>query len=155
MVEAPRRGRSTCIDRAAVSQAESKGHLEVIDRLECLQLLDGQGVGRIAGSVEGHPVVLPINYVVFGEAVLVRARRGGALDRITCNTVVAFEIDGTDSIYHEGWSVLVVGRSAHVTDPAELARLRGLRLLPWAGEGRDLFIRIFLDEVTGRRIVHS
>jgi len=137
-----------------MSQAESKGHLEVIDRIECLQLLDGQGVGRIAGAVEGHPVILPINYVVFGDAVLVRARRGGALDRITGNTEVAFEIDGTDSIYHEGWSVLVVGRSAHVTDPAELDRLRGLRLLPWAGEGRDLFIRIFLDEVTGRRIVH-
>lgn len=138
-----------------MSEAESEAHLEVIDRVECLQLLDGQGVGRIAGTVEGHPVILPINYVVFGDAVLLRARRGGVVDRITGDMVVAFEIDGTDSIYHEGWSVLVVGRSAHVTEPAELDRLKGLRLLPWAGEGRDLFIRIFLDSVTGRRIHHS
>jgi len=155
MVETPRRARSTCTDRADVSQAESKAHLEVIDRVECLQLLDGQGVGRIAGTVEGYPVILPINYVVFGDAVLVRARRGGALGRITDNTMVAFEIDGTDGVYHEGWSVLVVGRPDQVTDPAELDRLKGLRLLPWAGEGRDLFIRIFLDDVTGRRIHHS
>jgi nitroimidazol reductase NimA-like FMN-containing flavoprotein (pyridoxamine 5'-phosphate oxidase superfamily) len=143
------------MDRAAVSQAESNAHLEVMDRVECRQLLDGQGVGRIAGTVDGRPVILPINYVVFGDAVLVRARRGGALDRITRNIVVAFEIDGSDRVYHEGWSVLVVGRSAHVTDPAELERLQGLRLLPWAGEGRDLFIRIFLDDVTGRRIHHT
>ncbi len=99
-------------------------------------------------------MILPVNYAVVGDAVLVRARRGGDLDRITCNTVVAVEIDGTDSIYHEGWSVLVVGRSAHVTDPGELDRLKGLRLLPWAGEGRDLFIRIALDDVSGRRIHH-
>ena len=143
------------MDRADAGQAESKTHLEVIDRIECLQLLDGQGVGRIAGTVQGHPVILPINYVVFGDAVLVRARRGGALERITGNIMVAFEIDGTDGVYHEGWSVLVVGRPAQVTDPAELERLKSLRLLPWAGEGRDLFIRVFLDDVTGRRIHHS
>ncbi|MBF6556492.1 MAG: pyridoxamine 5'-phosphate oxidase family protein [Acidimicrobiales bacterium] len=137
-----------------MSRSGSNGHLEVLDRTECVQFLAGQGVGRVAGTVEGRPVILPVNYAVVGDAVLVRARRGGDLDRITCDTVVAFEVDGSDSIYHEGWSVLVVGRSAHVTDPAELDALRSLRLLSWAGEGRDLFIRIVLDDVTGRRIHH-
>jgi nitroimidazol reductase NimA-like FMN-containing flavoprotein (pyridoxamine 5'-phosphate oxidase superfamily) len=142
------------MDRGEVSRSGSDGHLQVLDRIECVQLLRGQGVGRVAGTVEGRPVILPVNYAVVGDAVLVRARRGGDLDRITCNTVVAVEVDGTDSTYHEGWSVLVVGRSAHVTDPAELDRLKSLRLLPWAGEGRDLFIRIVLGDVTGRRIHH-
>jgi uncharacterized protein len=140
--------------RGHVSQPKSDGHLEVLDRVECLQLLDGQAVGRVAGTVEGRPVILPVNYVVTGDSVLVRARRGGDVDRLTCNIEVAFEVDGTDSIYHEGWSVLVVGRSAHVTGPDELDRLKGLRLLPWASEGRDLFIRIAFDHVTGRRIHH-
>jgi uncharacterized protein len=143
------------MDRGRVSRSGSDVHLEVLGRIECVQLLRGQGVGRVAGTVEGRPVILPVNYAVVGGAVLVRARRGGDLNRITGNTVVAFEIDGTDSIYHEGWSVLVVGRSAHVTDPAELDGLKRLRLLPWAGEGRDLYIRIALDDVSGRRIHHS
>lgn len=137
-----------------MSQPESHEHLEILDRVECLQLLEGRGMGRIGAVVRGHPVIFPVNYVVFNDAILFCAKRGGDLDRATLNVTTAFEIDGTDNIYHEGWSVLVIGRCIHLTEPVELDQLQAVILSPWAGEGRDLFVRISLDEVSGRRILH-
>jgi len=99
-------------------------------------------------------VIFPINYVVCDDAILCRARRGGDLDRSTGNGMAAFEIDGADLVYHEGWSVLVIGQCVHLTNLSELDLLKYLRLLPWVGEERELFIRIALDEVSGRRIHH-
>lgn len=141
-------------DNGVMSEPESNEHLAVLDRVESMRLLEGRGVGRIGGVVRGSPIIFPINYAVFDNAILIRTRRGGDLDSATCNVVVAFEIDGSDNVYHEGWSVLVIGRCVHVTDPAELEQLQALHLLPWAGRGRDLFVRISLDEVSGRRIHH-
>ncbi len=99
-------------------------------------------------------MIFPINYVMLDSAILFRARRGGDLEQATGDVDVAFEIDGADKVYHEGWSVLVTGRSVHVRDPAELEQLRIVRLLSWAGEDRDLFVRIVLDQVSGRRVQH-
>jgi hypothetical protein len=67
---------------------------------------------------------------------------------------VAFEIDGVDNIYHEGWSVLTIGRCIHVTDPVELDQIQDSRLSSWAARGRDLLVRISMDEISGRRIRH-
>lgn len=128
--------------------------LLVLERAECLRLLEGQGVGRVGCRVHGRPLIFPVNYVVLNNAVLFHARRGSDLDHGTGDVDVAFEIDGADHVYHEGWSVLVAGLSVHVTDSAEVEQLRLVSLLPWAGEDRDLFVRIVLDQISGRRVHH-
>jgi hypothetical protein len=46
----------------------------------------------------------------------------------------------------------VRGEITEVTDPAELARLRGLPLRPWAPGARDHYVRILPAVLTGRRI---
>ena len=99
-------------------------------------------------------MVYPVNYAVHDGAILFRTRRGGDLDASTLNRWVAFEIDEADNLYHEGWSVLVVGRGSHVTESSELASLTSVRLMPWADEDRCLVVRIPLHEVTGRHIHH-
>jgi uncharacterized protein len=65
---------------------------------------------------------------------------------------VAFEVDGTDAATRTGWSVVVRGEAVEVTDPAELARLRGLPLYPWAPGAKSRYVRILPALVTGRRI---
>ena len=137
-----------------MSEFETVEYLEVLDPAECLQLLAGRGVGRIGGIVRGRPLILPINFAVLDEGIVFRTRRGGDIDQFMRSAAVAFEVDESDTIYHEGWSVVVVGRCAEVSDPAELHRVRRLRLLPWAGGSRDLFLHISIDEICGRRIVH-
>jgi nitroimidazol reductase NimA-like FMN-containing flavoprotein (pyridoxamine 5'-phosphate oxidase superfamily) len=137
-----------------MSQHELNEPVEDLDQSECLRLLEGSGMGRIGVIVRGHPVIFPVNYAVFDDGIWFCARRGGDLDRATVSVTAAFEIDAADNIYHEGWSVLVIGRCVHMTDPAELTHVQGAKLLPWAGGGRDLFIRISIDKVSGRRIRH-
>lgn len=129
-------------------------HLEPIGREECLRLLDAHGVGRISASVRSRPVIYPVNYAMADDSIIFLTRPGGDLDGATEGAVVAFEIDSANFAYHEGWSVLVVGRSAHVSDPSALERARGLSLMAWAGEERTVMVRIVLDQVSGRRISH-
>ena len=136
-------------------QTESVEYLEDLDRDECVRLLEGRGVGRIGTTVRARPVIFPVNYVVHDNDVLFRTRRGSDLEVATRDAVAAFEIDGMDDFYHEGWSVLVVGRCSHVSDPAELDQLQTVRLSPWAGERRDRYVRISMEMVSGRRIRHG
>ncbi|GAA3148546.1 hypothetical protein GCM10017687_77250 [Streptomyces echinatus] len=63
--------------------------------------------------------------------------------------VVAYEADAIDPETHLGWSVVVTGYARLVTDPAELARLRGL-LVPWMRQPEmDQAVRIRPELVTG------
>jgi hypothetical protein len=129
-------------------------HIEEIEREECLRLLKMHGVGRVGASVRCRPIIYPVNYTLADDSILFLTRPGGDLDRATEGTIVAFEIDSADFTYHEGWSVLVIGRSAHVSDPSALKRARGLSLMPWAGAERMSMVRIVLDQISGRRISH-
>ena len=72
----------------------------------------------------------------------------------TLDSYAALEIDSADFVYHEGWSVLVQGRSTHVVDPAEVLTLAQVGVVPWIDDGRDSFVRISVDEVRGERISH-
>ena len=112
-------------------------------------------MGRIGAIVCGRPVVYPVNYAIHDGAIVFRTRRGGELDSATNGEVAAFEIDGVDHLYHEGWSVLVVGRCCPVNDVAELEGLRDVRLSPWADEKRDRFVRIPFDSISGRHVSHQ
>jgi nitroimidazol reductase NimA-like FMN-containing flavoprotein (pyridoxamine 5'-phosphate oxidase superfamily) len=116
--------------------------------------LKAHSVGRIGATLRGRPIVYPVNYVVHGGAVVIRTRAGGDIDLATNDAWTALEIDEADGVYHEGWSVLVVGRATHVSDPAELARLELVPFAPWVDENRHSVVRIPLDEVSGRRLRH-
>jgi nitroimidazol reductase NimA-like FMN-containing flavoprotein (pyridoxamine 5'-phosphate oxidase superfamily) len=134
-----------------VNRLEVRTQLAVLDRVECDSLLARHHIGRLAIVVGGQPLVFPVNYVMCDGAIVFRTARGtklfGAIDH-----PVAFEIDGTDARYHEGWSVLAVGRAEDVTDPAELARLERAPLAAWSEAPKDHYVRIRPRAVTGRRI---
>jgi nitroimidazol reductase NimA-like FMN-containing flavoprotein (pyridoxamine 5'-phosphate oxidase superfamily) len=84
--------------------------------------------------------------------VVFRTDEGTKQDAAARGTRVAFEIDGTDEAARTGWSVVVRGEAVEVTDPAELARLRKLRLSPWAPGAKSRYVRILPAKLTGRRI---
>jgi hypothetical protein len=129
-------------------------HLEALGRDECILRLKVHGVGRVGVGLRGRPIVYPVNYAIHEGAVVIRTRVGGDIDLATNDAWAALEIDGTDSLSHEGWSVLVVGRATHMSDPDELALLKLVRLSPWADENRYRVVRIPLDDVSGRRLHH-
>lgn len=129
-------------------------HLEELSRGECILRLEAGGVGRVAAVLDSRPYISPVNYVVHEGAIIFRTRNGSRLHMATLDSYAALEIDSADFMYHEGWSVLVQGRSSHVVDPDEVITLAQVCVTPWVDDARDSFVRIRFDEVRGERISH-
>lgn len=127
------------------------GPLEVLSVAECLAMLARLRLGRLAVVADGRPLILPVNYCLDGHDVVLLTDAGTKLDAAR-DAPVAFEIDGTDGLYHLGWSVLVTGTAEEVTDPAERDRLAHLPLVPWCEGAKDHWLRIRPTAITGRRI---
>ena len=123
-----------------------------LTKSECFELLAREHLGRIAAVDDLGPVVFPVNFVFDRHMVVLRTDEGTKLDAAIRGSPVAFEIDGTDTAAHTGWSVVVRGEAVEVTDPAELARLRKLPLHPWAPGAKAHYVRILPATLTGRRI---
>jgi uncharacterized protein len=123
-----------------------------LTKSECFELLSGARLGRVAVVDDQGPIVFPVNFVLDRHMVVFRTDEGTKLDAAARGSRVAFEIDGTDTATRTGWSVLVRGEATEVTDPAELPRLRKLRLSPWAPGPKTHYVRILPAKLTGRRI---
>ena len=123
-----------------------------LTKSECFELLARERVGRVAVVDDRGPVVFPVNFVLDRHMVVLRTGAGTKLDAAIRGSRVAFEIDGTDEAARTGWSVLIRGEATEVTDPAELARLRKLRVSPWAPGAKTHYVRILPAKLTGRRI---
>jgi uncharacterized protein len=98
-------------------------------------------------------VIFPVNFALDRHMVVFRTDEGTKLDAAARGSRVAFEIDGTGTGVHTGWSVLVRGEAIEVTGPEELARLRRLPLAPWAPGAKAHYVRILPAKLTGRRIL--
>jgi len=133
---------------------EDRTGLEVIFRDECMPLLEDRAVGRLGFTLGGQPIILPVNYVVDGEAIVFRTADGTKFDALQ-NSRVAFEVDGIDSERRTGWSVLVQGRAYEITDRAERERVAGRGLQPWSTTDKPHWMRIVPTSVTGRRIANA
>lgn len=127
-----------------------------LDRQECLRLLAGTAIGRIAVTVPGwpEPLLRPVNYVFdeSSQSVLIRSGSGSKLHALLRSARAVFEIDGTDSGARAGWSVIVHGATEEVTNSSEVRRLDTLGHHSWAPGEQGHWIRIRAYTVTGRRI---
>lgn len=120
---------------------------------ECLELLHGGVIGRVALSTPMGPRIVPINYAMYEDAIVFRTTPYSELGTYGWNTDLAFEIDHVDYEKHQGWSVVAIGRASLVEDPDELHDIRThMDPTPWAGGRRHLYIRLVWRDLTGRRI---
>lgn len=126
--------------------------LEVLSREQALALLASVPVARVGLSMNALPAVLPVNFVLDGDEIIIRTAEGSKLDAALGHAVVALEADEFDPIGHVGWSVLVRGTSRVLAMPGEIEHARSLSLRPWANEDSDRFVAISTDLVSGRRI---
>lgn len=53
-----------------MNQARPTTELEVLTEEECIRLLQSNSVGRIAFTVDGQPLILPVNYAADQRAVV-------------------------------------------------------------------------------------
>jgi uncharacterized protein len=125
---------------------------ERLTEAECRALLAGGHLGRLALVDADGPVIFPVNYVFERDWVVFRTDPGTKLDAAAELPPVAFEVDAVDEGTRTGWSVLVRGTLAEVTDPDDLERLRALPLSPWAPGAKARYVRVEPASVSGRRI---
>ena len=116
-------------------------------------LLKAKRVGRIVWCGADSPQALPVNYVVDNDHILFRTSPYSVISKLASGQRVAFEVDDLDEFLEVGWSVLVAGTSHGVDDPGDIPKSLDDRPAPWAPGGRNLYIRIQAQTVTGRRVV--
>jgi hypothetical protein len=126
------------------------GGLGVLDTSSCWELLGERSVGRLAYVARaGVPDLVPVNYTVAGQTLLLRSGAGPKLQAAQRGDMAAFEVDDLDEDVHGGWSVVVVGR-LEVVAPAAVAA--GAAPDPWANGPRSHLVRLVPQRVTGRRL---
>ncbi|WP_396448761.1 pyridoxamine 5'-phosphate oxidase family protein [Actinomadura sp.] len=129
--------------------------LEELDRAECMRLIAGGVVGRVAFDDGEGPTVIPVNYAVDGDSVIFRTSATGRMTRSLLTSVpggevrAAFQADRFDESARTGWSVLLRG-GAHRLSAAERAAVP--RVEPWPGDERGEWFRLSALEVSGRRL---
>jgi nitroimidazol reductase NimA-like FMN-containing flavoprotein (pyridoxamine 5'-phosphate oxidase superfamily) len=122
-------------------------------RAECLELLASHRVGRVAYCDDLGPVVLPVNYVIDRDTVLIQLSPHSTVAQNLRSARASFEIDEFDDYNQSGWSVLVRGDAAHV-ESADLPDDDG-RPVAWAEGQRTFHVRITPHDISGRRLLSA
>lgn len=120
-----------------------------ISDAECLELLKGEEVGRLAVVVEGRPQIFPVNYALDASGSVILRTAIGTKLAAAVNHHVAFEVDRFDPEMHTGWSVVVHG-VAHQTTAVAVAAGQA-PLGSWLAD-RPHLVRIAHRSVSGRRL---
>ena len=124
-----------------------------LSREDCTRLLRAGVAGRVAIGTPTGPHIVPVNYAVNGESILIRTTAYSLLGTYGRGAQLCFEVDQFDYELERGWSVVVRGRASFVSDQDELAELaRSWEPRPWAEGQRNLIVRIPWTEVTGRQL---
>ena len=124
-----------------------------LTRAEAVELLQLHAfVGRIGFVVDGRPLIIPVNYLADDDSVIFCTAPGTKLSAIGGGAPVVFEVDDSRALYHAGWSVLVKGTAHEITDESQLDALRRGPLRSWATSSTEHWVRVTIEEVTGRRI---
>jgi hypothetical protein len=127
------------------------GGTEIISDEDCLELLRGEVIGRVAVVVNGHVEIFPVNYTMDGDCVVFRSNDGSKLHGIKTGDA-AFEVDRIDPKAHAGWSVVVHGEGEDFPE-ADDPDAPGSPP-PWTGR-KDFLVRIRPRSITGRRVLPS
>ncbi|HET7194262.1 MAG TPA: pyridoxamine 5'-phosphate oxidase family protein [Nocardioides sp.] len=124
-----------------------------LSRAECETLLRAGVAGRVALAAPDGPHIVPINYSVVDDTIVMRTSPYSLLGTYGRSAMLAFEVDQFDYEHQRGWSVVGRGRSEVVQDEEELEHIRAVwSPRPWASGVRRLVIRLPLHELTGRRL---
>ena len=123
--------------------------ITVVSEEEAWTLLGTAPVGRLATVIDRQPDIFPVNFVVDGHSVVFRTAEGSKLLQVIVNSGVAFEVDSWQE--GTGWSVVVKGEAAEVTNGAELDQIEKLHLSPWVPTVKNHVIRITATEISARR----
>ena len=120
---------------------------------QCRELLSAGLVGRVAMCTPVGPHIVPVNYAVVEDSVVIRTTPYSVLGSHARGAMLAIEIDEFDYERQRGWSVVAHGRAEAITAADEVQHIRRTwEPNAWAGGPRNLFLRVRWIELSGRRL---
>ena len=125
---------------------------EVLSRNECLRLLaiKAGGIGRVGLTVQGQVAIVPVNYQIMNQDVIILVGVGDIFDAAKRETIVGFEVDDVSADDGLAWSVLVQGL-ATVASEAQVRASTAVSVAPLIPEAGSSFVRIRTGVLSGRR----
>jgi uncharacterized protein len=132
---------------------EDAGAVEELARDECLARLATERLGRLGVVVDGVPLVLPMQFALDGETVVLQTNQGSKVFHVPLSSV-SFEVDHVDWVAGMGWSVLVQGYGSDITLALDerSEELRSLTVHTWAPPPADRWLKIVPRTITGRLV---
>lgn len=125
----------------------------ILSESECRALLADCQTGRVAVIAPDGPHIIPINYALVDEHIVLRTARATVLGANAPERPVAFEVERTDDATRSGWSVMARGPAVAIYDQRELEHIRRVwEPEPWADGTRNYYLRILCRSLTGRMI---
>ncbi len=127
--------------------------VEELGRDECLTRMATQRLGRLGVVVDGVPLVLPMQFAMEGETVVLQTNQGAKTLNAPLHSVT-FEVDHVDWDKGVGWSVLLQGYGADISSALDQRSeaLRSLTVQSWAPPPADRWLKIIPRKITGRVI---
>lgn len=131
-------------------------HVHELSYDDCAMLLRAGVFGRMVLSRPTGPEIVPVNYTVAGDAVLVRTAPGTLLDRYADGAHLVFEVDDVNYERWHGWSVVArgVGERLCADDLTDEER-RSPRPPRWVTREEESWLRLRWITLTGRRLGHG
>lgn len=129
--------------------------MELIDlpRHQSESLLRAGNAGRVAICTPDGPHIVPVNYSVVDESVVIRTTEDSYLAGHAHDKILSFEVDQFDYENHRGWSVVARGRAHRIHDLRELSHvMASWEPRSWADGDRNVFLKFPWQELTGRRL---
>ncbi len=134
---------------------QDQRRIDELSAEECWALVATQVVGRLGVVIDGYPVIVPVNFAMDDEIVVLRMGAGtvsSAADRAN----VTFQVDSIDRDRRTGWSVLVRGLVEEVGadhGAALASTTSGSAAQPWAPGERAHLKRLIPHGVSGRQLL--
>ena len=131
--------------------------IERPDERECLQLIGGERLGRLAYTGRFGPTVLPVRYKLHEGSIVFRIIQDTFTEEDLRTGIahaeyqVAFEVDQYHPETLAGWVVLVVGPAHFVDTEAERAPIISAGDGPWTGAESEQLMRVQPTRIGGRR----
>lgn len=120
---------------------------------ECASLLRAGTFGRMAMTTPGGPEIVPVNYRVVVDEIVVRTGAASMLARWADQAQVSFEIDLVDYRRWVGWSVIARGVAVvEATEPSSPDTVDPVGPRPWVGGERAALVRLRWTSLSGRKL---
>lgn len=129
---------------------------EPLTGAECWELLGRAGLGRLGVSRGGFPLIVPVDYAVHGDRIIVVTDAGPTLSAARQHRV-SFEVDKIDRRKRSGWSVLIQGFAMEVVPGADgpYDEIAAVSIDPWVCGTCDRTLLISPITIAGRRFSRS